>query len=81
MDSLKWFVFAFGSAVLIYIIRGICKRDKKRVSMFCSHEFRFRDLKHRDNQGLVRWPCHKCKKLFIAENGLKILNKGKCIGD
>lgn len=81
MDSLKWFVFAFGFAVLIYIIRDICKRDKKRVSMFCSHEFRFRDLKHRNEQGLVRWSCCKCGKEFIAENGLKILSKGKCIGD
>lgn len=49
--------------------------------LLCSHEFRFRDMQHRDSQGLVRWPCHKCNKLFIAENGLKILTKGKCIGD
>lgn len=74
------FVFAFGLGVLIYIVASIISRDRKR-SLFCSHEFRLRDMKHRDNQGLVKWPCHKCKKLFMAESGLEILHKGKCIGD
>lgn len=83
MDKLQWFLFAFGLAVLIYIVRDIFKRGKRerKGRLLCRHEFRLRDLKHRDEQGMVRWPCCKCGKEFIAENGLKILNKGKCIGD
>lgn len=65
---------------LVFALNRVMYR-KRKPSLFCSHEFRLRDLKHRDNQGLVRWSCHKCKKEFVAENGLKILNKGKCIGD
>lgn len=78
MGYSEWFLFIFALGVLVYVVSSIVRRDR---SLFCSHEFKFRDLKPRNNQGLVRWSCHKCKKQFTAENGLKILNKGKCIGD
>jgi transposase-like protein len=48
---------------------------------FCKHEFKGKDMEKRDESGIVRWPCHKCKKVFSAEYGLKILENGKCIGE
>jgi hypothetical protein len=47
----------------------------------CKHEFKGKEMQHRDAEGIVRWQCHKCKKVFAAEYGLKILENGKCIGE
>lgn len=54
---------------------------KKLATYFCRHEFKGRDMKLRDDKGVVRWHCHKCKKTFEAGCGLDILKNGKCIGD
>ena len=47
----------------------------------CQHEFKGKDMQARNEQGIVKWPCHKCGKVFEAEYGLKILENGKCIGE
>ncbi|MEI6190489.1 MAG: hypothetical protein WCP61_08720 [Chitinophagia bacterium] len=47
----------------------------------CKHEFKGKEMQHRDAEGIVRWQCHKCKKVFAAECGLDILKNGKCIGE
>lgn len=47
----------------------------------CKHEFKGKEMQPRDAEGIVRWQCHKCKKVFAAEYGLKILENGKCIGE
>lgn len=49
--------------------------------LFCSHEFKGKDMQFRNKQGIVKWPCYKCSKEFEAENGLDILKHGKCIGE
>ena len=53
----------------------------KVKQFFCRHEFKGKDMKPRDENGMVIWPCHKCKKVFTAEYGLRILENGKCIGE
>jgi hypothetical protein len=47
----------------------------------CKHEFKGKEMQHRDAEGIVRWQCYKCKKVFAAECGLDILKNGKCIGN
>lgn len=54
---------------------------KKLTQLFCRHEFKGKDMQVRDDKGVVKWHCHKCKKMFKAECGLDILTKGKCIGE
>lgn len=46
----------------------------------CKHEFKGKDMQSRNIDGIVKWECHKCRKVFCAEYGLKILENGKCIG-
>lgn len=46
----------------------------------CKHEFKGKDMQPRDHEGIVKWPCYKCGKIFTAPYGLKILEKGRCIG-
>lgn len=48
---------------------------------FCSHEFAPIDMQHRNENGVVVWPCCKCNHIFEAECGLDILTNGKCTGD
>jgi len=47
----------------------------------CKHEFKGKEMKNRDYEGIVRWKCYKCNKVFSAECGLDILKNGKCIGE
>lgn len=47
---------------------------------FCKHEFYTHDMQPRNENGIVKWHCHKCKRLFQAECGIDILSNGKCIG-
>jgi len=37
-------------------------------------------MQSRDENGIVKWQCCKCKKVFAAECGLDILRHGKCDG-
>ena len=46
----------------------------------CKHLFRGRDMQTRNEDGIVKWQCYKCKKVFEAEYGLKILENGTCDG-
>jgi hypothetical protein len=46
----------------------------------CKHLFRGRDMQTRNADGIVKWQCYKCKKVFEAEYGLKILEQGTCDG-
>lgn len=50
-------------------------------SKICKHEFKPKDMQPRNEQGIVKWNCHKCNKMFEAEYGLKILENGKCTGE
>ena len=50
----------------------------KRI--FCHHEFHARDMRLRDEYGIVKWACQKCMRVFQAECGIDILSNGKCIG-
>lgn len=54
--------------------------QQKLKQYFCKHEFKGVDLTSRNKDGLVKWKCHKCKKIFIDSCGLNILKNGKCIG-
>lgn len=48
----------------------------------CSHEFKGREIQHRNSEGIVKWACHKCGKEFQAKCGLDIVARhGKCIGE
>lgn len=47
----------------------------------CNHFFKASDLQPRDNNGLVKWQCCKCKKIFTENCGLDILKHGKCDGN
>lgn len=47
---------------------------------FCRHLFDPPDMVLRDKNGVVKWKCCKCEKLFVAENGLDILVNGTCTG-
>ncbi len=49
--------------------------------LWCSHEFKGRDLQPRTVDGMVTWKCCKCEKVFVATNGLKILEHGRCVGE
>lgn len=51
-----------------------------RKILNCTHEFSGKDLKQRDGNGVVKWACRKCGKVFTAKCGLDILANGKCIG-
>ena len=46
----------------------------------CKHLFRGKEMQTRDENGMVKWQCCKCKKVFVAECGLDILKHGKCDG-
>lgn len=46
----------------------------------CKHLFRAKDMQTRNAEGVVKWECYKCKKVFAAECGLDILRNGKCDG-
>jgi hypothetical protein len=46
--------------------------------LLCSHRFDYADLIGRTSlDGNVTWPCWKCKKVFTASYGLRILWHGK----
>ena len=47
---------------------------------FCKHLFYGKDMIPRNDEGIVKWPCSKCGKMFSAENGLEILKNGKMGG-
>lgn len=53
----------------------------KIKNYFCAHEFAGKDMKPRDENGNVHWPCRKCGKVFSASYGLEILQQGRCIGE
>ena len=46
----------------------------------CKHLFRGIDMQTRNEEGIVKWQCYKCNKVFAAENGLDILKNGTCDG-
>ena len=46
----------------------------------CKHLFKGKEMQSRDENGIVKWQCCKCKKVFAAECGLDILRHGKCDG-
>lgn len=46
----------------------------------CKHLFKGKEMQTRDENGMVKWQCCKCKKVFVAECGLDILRHGKCDG-
>lgn len=49
--------------------------------LFCSHVVLGNDLGERDSDGMVKWPCSKCGKVFKADCGLHILGPNvKCGG-
>lgn len=48
--------------------------------MLCSHEFDARQMQLRNADGIVKWSCRKCNRVFSAECGLDILPNGKCVG-
>ncbi len=37
----------------------------------CRHEFDLAQMGRRNAAGLLRWPCHKCRKVFEMEYGLQ----------
>jgi hypothetical protein len=37
-------------------------------------------MQTRDENGMVKWNCCKCNKLFVEPYGLKILENGTCDG-
>lgn len=61
----------------VFVVGRYFARQKPRE---CRHLFIGKDLRPRDKNGIVRWPCCKCKKVFEAECGLDILKNGRCIG-
>ncbi len=60
------------------IIYNIKLKIKQR---FCKHEFKGNEMQPRNSDGMVKWTCYKCDKMFVADHGLEILKHGKCIGD
>ena len=38
-------------------------------------------MQFRDKNGMVKWKCCKCNKIFVATCGLEILENGKCTGN
>ena len=56
-------------------ITGLWKRK-----VYCNHLFRAKDMQTRDENGMVKWNCCKCNKLFVEPYGLKILENGTCDG-
>lgn len=53
----------------------------RKHPLFCAHEFKGKDMKLRNDKGIVKWACCKCGKDFEAESGLEVLKHGKCIGE
>lgn len=47
---------------------------------YCAHLFRASDMQPRDENGIVRWECCRCKRVFSATYGLAILENGMCDG-
>lgn len=53
-----------------------------RKQRLCRHEFHGRDMVTRKQPtDRVKWPCHKCGKVFDVEYGLQVEQFGKIIGD
>jgi hypothetical protein len=47
---------------------------------FCSHVFRGPDMGHRNEQGVLAWPCSKCGKVYEFEYGLQAQDHGQILG-
>lgn len=46
----------------------------------CSHVFDPPEMQTRDENGIVRWPCMKCRHVFSSDCGINILSHGSCTG-
>lgn len=63
----------FKKAFIKLFKRSVCRKRK--------HVFTGKDMGHRNEAGVLKWPCHRCGKVFEAEYGLKILENGTCTGE
>ena len=46
---------------------------------FCKHIFNLNVMGCRNSEGLLRWDCMKCNKVFYFEYGLQAMDNGKII--
>lgn len=50
-------------------MKNILLRIKQR---FCTHTYQLIEMQPRNEQGLVKWPCMKCGKVWSGEYGLAV---------
>lgn len=60
----------FLAAVLAPLARQVRRAAVEWKQRRCKHLFRGPDLRRRDAEGMVSWPCSKCGKMHHMEYGL-----------
>lgn len=55
-------------------------RIKRQAQKPCNHLFKANEMQPRDKNGMVKWECSRCHKVFVEKCGLDVLQYGDCDG-